>query len=104
MSRPQRIVKPVNLKEISFSEEEVEDTVANVDTSPLEVIEDPNATPILTQNAKEFDLNHFKQYKKRIECCNRNNMRIHNKNTKPKDHGSADRGLMPRLLEKSQRL
>ena len=92
MSRPQRIVKPVNLKEISFSEEEMEDAVGNI--SPPAVVEDPAATLIVTQNAKEFDLNHFKQFKKRVECCNRNTMRIHNKNTKSKDHGSADRGLV----------
>ena len=48
----------------------------------------------MTQNSKEFELNHFKQYKKRIECCNREVVRIHDKKLKPKDRGSKDNGLI----------
>ena len=105
--RPQRIARPAILKELSFSEEEMDseithssttetanDVVEVVDNSSVINSEDPNARPILSQNAKEFDLNHFKQYTKRIEFANRDTFKIHDKNLRPKDQGSKDKGLV----------
>ena len=87
ITRPQRSARPGCLKELSFSEEDMDvnpgtpdnDNLIEVidDVNEVEIlhskrdIDDPNAIPIMTQNSKEFELNHFKQYKKRIECCNR---------------------------------
>ena len=68
--RPQRNARPGSLKEVSFSDEET-DSITIKAASVVETIEDPNAIPIVTQNAKEFDLNHFKQYTKRIEYTNK---------------------------------
>ena len=71
------------------------DTVNILDNLPVEGdMEDPNPIPIVTQNSKEFDLNHFKQYTKRIECCNRDNVRIHDKSSNTKDQGRKDKGLI----------
>ena len=112
MSRPQRSARPGNPKEVSFSEEEMEpeaiivnidsndvnslvDDVDNLDVLPsLGDFEDPNAIPRVTQNLMEFDLNHFNQYKKLIEFCNRYVIKNHDKRPNRKDHGSVDRGLI----------
>ena len=91
--RPQRNARPGSLKEVSFSDEET-DSITVKAASVVETIEDPNAIPIVTQNAKEFDLNHFKQYTKRIEYTNRDMFKIHDKNLRPKDQGSKDKGLV----------
>ena len=105
--RPQRIARPAVLKELSFSEEEMDsqitqsnatettnDVVEVVDNSSVVNSEDPNAIPIISQNAKEFDLNHFKQYTKRIEFTSRETYKIHDKNLRPKDQGSKNKGLV----------
>ena len=95
--RPQRNARPSSLKEISFSDEEdsqSQPVMTTEATDEVEIIEDPNAVPIITQNAKEFDLNHFKQYTKRIEYTNREMFKIHDKNLRPKDQGSKDKGLV----------
>ena len=105
--RPIRNARPGNLKDKSFTEEDMETNqsdaleglsdinVHNADNSPATGdAEDPKAIPIVTQNAKDFDLNHFKQYSKRIECCNRDPVKIHNKKSNSKDHGTKDKGLI----------
>ena len=49
--------------------------------------------PIYTQNALEGQtLDLGKQYKRKIDFCNRELIRIHNKSLNRKDQGSADRG------------
>jgi hypothetical protein len=99
-TRPVRGARPGNLKEVSFTEED-ENMDTNQVVNPTDDIvdvheesEDPNAIPIITQNAKDFDLNHFKQYTKRIEYCNRDIVKVHDKKFHAKDHGSKDKGLI----------
>ena len=50
--------------------------------------------PIVTQNAKEYDLNHFKQFCKVSEFCKREKLKVHDKTKRPKDKGSKDHGLV----------
>ena len=72
----------------------IHDNVLEDEATGDEVIsEQITITPVYTQNApngKSLDL--CKQYKRKIEYCNREIMRIHNKLLNKKDQGSADRG------------
>ena len=52
-------------------------------------------TPITTQNAKEGQtLDLVKQYSRKIEFCNREVIRIHNRALFDQDQGSVDGGLI----------
>ena len=74
---------------INSYEEAGNEVVDNLDHSPsIGDIDDPNPNHIVTQNSKEFDLNHFKQFTKRVECCNR----VQDKKLNTKDHGSWFKG------------
>ena len=48
--------------------------------------------PISTQNGKDFDLNHFKQFCKVLDSCKREVVKVHDKEARAKDKGSKDRG------------
>ena len=105
MVRPTRSVRPNNLKESSFSEDEmdIDSTVASA-VSPLLVAEINNdksgdkyiySMPSTSQNApKGMTLDLCKQYKRRAEFCDRESIRIHDKSKNKKDGGSEDKGLI----------
>ena len=84
-----RAAKSNALKAIHSSIEEV---VEEIDNEPETCL---NFQPTVTQNAPDgmsLDLN--KQYKRKVECCDREVIRIHNKALNKKDQGSADGGLV----------
>ena len=55
----------------------------------------PFTIPVVSQNAREgFSLDLFKQYKRKIDFCDRDIMRIHDKSVNKKDQGSDDKGLI----------
>ena len=107
MSRPKRSVKPNNLKETSFSEEEMEMDEAVSTPGCLSLMNSDSENPILnndkipysipstSQNApKGSTLDLCKQYKRRADFCDRELIRIHDKSKNRKDGGSEDRGLV----------
>ena len=76
------------LKTSSDIEETFDDEILN---------EDENAyfIPYHSQNAPEgYTLDLFKQYKRQVEYCDRDLVRIHDRNLNKKDKGSKDRGLI----------
>ena len=70
---------------------------SNLNDEDIEVIESEKAytVPVVTQNAPEgFSLDLFKQYKRRIEFCDRDIIKIHDKLKNNKEKGSEDKGLI----------
>ena len=79
--------------EVSDEEETVADNegaVKPTDSSVKKIV----VVPIVTQNAKEFDLNHMKQFEKLSEYCKREVVKVHDPNTGEGDKGSKDRGVV----------
>ena len=71
---------------------ECEDTV---ETSDAILNGKPFTVPVTSQNAPEgFSLDLFKQYKRRVDFCERDLIRIHDKSVNKKDNGSENKGLI----------
>ena len=89
-----RTAKDNALKAIKSSTDTVE-----VDDD-IEQIENTNNAksyfvPRTSQNAPEgFSLDLFKQYKRKAEFCDRDLLRIHDRDINKRDKGSEDRGLV----------
>ena len=67
----------------------------NLEKCELESNDQVPFTPIYTQNASQgLTLDLGKQYKRRIDFCNRELIRIHNPAQNEKDQGSVDRGIV----------
>ena len=80
-----KAIKTTNYDEIENDE----------DDQTLEVDENAYTIPVYSQNAPEgYSLDLFKQYKRRIDFCDRELMRVHDKTTNKKDKGSKDKGLI----------
>ena len=110
MSRPIRSVRPDNLKETSFSDDEIEmDSIVaapdclpltnsnNSDENSIQMNNENNfySLPSTSQNApKGSTLDLCKQYKRRADFCDRDSIKIHDKSKNRKDGGSEDRGLI----------
>ena len=79
---------------------EEEDSNVDIPVHIVDVIDNPDkgktfTVPVVSQNAPNgFSLDMFKQYKRRVDFCNRDVVRIHYKSLNKKDHGSGDKGLI----------
>ena len=83
-----RLAKDNALKAIQNNLDDIE----TLETIPIEQV---NVTPIYTQNAQNgLTLDLCKQYKRKVEFCNRELFRIHNRTINKKDQGSLDRGIV----------
>ena len=81
------------LKAIKTSSDDHEEDVELIDSEQSD--ENSYTVPIYTQNAPNgLTLDLFKQYKRKVEFCDRDLMRIHDKTLNKKDKGSLDRGLI----------
>ena len=89
-----RIAKSNALKAIQNTIEsgDTESVIVEIDEE-VTLEETQLSVPVVTQNAPEgMSLDLCKQYKRKVEFCNRELITIHDKSVNKKDQGSANRG------------
>ena len=73
----------------------IENTDNDSEVDKISSASNAYTTPVTSQNAPEgLTLDLSKQYKRKIEFCSRQLMRIHNKALNKKDQGSEDGGII----------
>ena len=82
-----------NNKDDSISYEEEGTNIIDITNTPS--TESRFSAARTSQNAPEgFSLDLFKQYKRRVDFCDRDLIRIHDKSINKKDQGSENKGLI----------
>ena len=82
-----RVAKNNALKAIKFSNDnEIGDEIEHVDVNEESARNSGYTVPMVSQNAPEgYSLDLFKQYKRRLEFCDRDMIRIHDTNVNVND-------------------